>query len=86
MDGDCDDAEVFTYPGAPELCDGPDLNGEGCVSQGFLGGTLACYSSCDGFVVDLRLRAWPSCSALNIPREVVENCLLSPSLLLSRAR
>ena len=31
---------------ASELCDGDDLNGETCVSQGFGGGTLGCNASC----------------------------------------
>ena len=34
-----------------ETCDGTDLNGETCVSQGLDGGTLACNAACDGFVV-----------------------------------
>jgi cysteine-rich repeat protein len=29
-----------------EVCDGPDLGGETCVSQGFHGGELACSSDC----------------------------------------
>jgi hypothetical protein len=33
----------------PEVCDGTDLNGETCVSQGFAGGTLACNGTCSGF-------------------------------------
>jgi subtilisin family serine protease len=32
-----------------EMCDGPDLAGETCASQGFGTGTLACNQSCDGF-------------------------------------
>jgi hypothetical protein len=35
----------------PEVCDGRDLAGEDCLSQGFTGGTLACNASCDN--VDL---------------------------------
>jgi hypothetical protein len=31
---------------AGEECDGRDLDGEGCVSQGFLGGTLFCTDDC----------------------------------------
>jgi hypothetical protein len=35
---------------APEVCDGTDLNGQTCVSQGFSGGgTLACNGTCNGF-------------------------------------
>ena len=32
-----------------EVCDGADLGGEDCVSQGFVGGTLACNTTCDGY-------------------------------------
>ncbi|MBX7081990.1 MAG: hypothetical protein K1X88_22480 [Nannocystaceae bacterium] len=32
-----------------ELCDGADLGGQDCVSQGFASGTLACSGTCDGF-------------------------------------
>ena len=32
-----------------EVCDGTDLGGESCSSQGCLGGTLACNPSCDGY-------------------------------------
>jgi hypothetical protein len=33
----------------PEVCDGTDLTGQDCVSQGFSGGTLTCLSDCSGF-------------------------------------
>ncbi len=33
-----------------EVCDGTDLDGETCASQGFDGGTLSCNANCDGFV------------------------------------
>src|SRR5262245_658147 len=38
-----------TVPGiqAGERCDGPDLDGATCTSQGFAGGTLACTPDCD---------------------------------------
>ena len=32
-----------------EVCDGGDLNGESCATQGFDGGFLFCNSACDGF-------------------------------------
>lgn len=32
-----------------EVCDGEDLGGEDCVSQGYDGGTLACLPDCSGF-------------------------------------
>jgi subtilisin-like proprotein convertase family protein len=33
-----------------EVCDGTDLAGQTCVSQGFTGGTLACNGTCSAFV------------------------------------
>ena len=33
-----------------EVCDGTDLGSQSCLTQGFGIGTLACNSSCDGFV------------------------------------
>ncbi len=32
-----------------EVCDGDDLGGETCMSQGFYSGTLACLDDCSGF-------------------------------------
>ncbi len=32
-----------------EACDGADLGGESCVTQGFPGGTLTCLGNCSGF-------------------------------------
>jgi hypothetical protein len=32
-----------------EICDGTDLGGETCVSQGFASGTLACALACDAY-------------------------------------
>ena len=32
-----------------ETCDGSELGGESCESQGFDGGTLACNDTCDGY-------------------------------------
>jgi hypothetical protein len=34
-----------------EVCDGEDLQGQTCTSQGFSGGVLACNGSCSGFDV-----------------------------------
>ncbi|HVR96688.1 MAG TPA: proprotein convertase P-domain-containing protein, partial [Thermoanaerobaculia bacterium] len=33
-----------------EVCDGTDLGGQTCVSQGFTGGTLSCNGTCSAFV------------------------------------
>jgi len=33
-----------------EQCDGTDLNGQSCTTQGYDSGTLSCSSSCDSFV------------------------------------
>lgn len=35
---------------SPEVCDGTNLGGQTCVSQGFTGGTLSCSASCSAFV------------------------------------
>ena len=32
-----------------EVCDGSDLGGQSCSSEGFIGGTIACNPSCSGF-------------------------------------
>jgi len=55
----CDDTEDATcVEGAgcgndlletPEICDGFELGGEDCLSQGFGAGLLACNDTCDGF-------------------------------------
>jgi hypothetical protein len=47
---------------APEVCDGTDLNGETCVSQGFSGGgTLACNGTCNGFDTSGCIAGGPVC-------------------------
>lgn len=35
---------------SPEVCDGTNLGGQTCVTQGFTGGTLSCNASCSAFV------------------------------------
>lgn len=35
--------------GGPEVCDGTDLGGEDCITQGFEGGTLACDAACGAY-------------------------------------
>jgi hypothetical protein len=45
LEPDCGDGEAA----GAEVCDGEDLRGETCVTQGFEGGTLACLSDCSGF-------------------------------------
>ena len=32
----------------PEACDGEDLGGQTCATQGFFGGELACNPTCTG--------------------------------------
>jgi hypothetical protein len=34
-----------------EVCDGEDLRGETCVSQGYENGTMACLADCSGFLI-----------------------------------
>ncbi|TXD33907.1 hypothetical protein FRC98_20130 [Lujinxingia vulgaris] len=43
IDAVCGDAEVNQ---SSEACDGIDLNGETCITQGFDGGSLSCNTSC----------------------------------------
>ncbi len=45
--GRCGDNIAQTGDG--ELCDGQDLAGNTCESQGYHGGALACIATCDGF-------------------------------------
>jgi len=33
-----------------EICDGTDLAGQTCITQGFASGTLSCSSNCGSFV------------------------------------
>ncbi len=46
--GRCGDSLV--QGGFGELCDGNNLSGQTCTSRGYYGGTLACASTCNGFV------------------------------------
>jgi hypothetical protein len=43
-DGDCDDTDPNTYPGATEFCDGIDNNCDGVIDEGCSGG----YTDNDG--------------------------------------
>ena len=45
--GFCGDNTANTGEG--EVCDGTDLNGNTCVSEGYYGGTLTCNAGCSGF-------------------------------------
>ena len=46
---DCPDLCGNNTIDPPETCDGTDLGGETCISQGCTGGTLACDASCSAF-------------------------------------
>jgi len=48
-----------------EVCDGDDLNGESCYSQGYYGGTLLCLPDCTGFDDTNCLVTQASCLFLN---------------------
>jgi len=50
-----------------EVCDGADLAGQDCITQGFTGGTLACNPQCSGFVTT-------DCtsSQYSLPEQIVE--------------
>lgn len=45
-DTDCDDTDLNTYPGAPELCDGKDNNCDGTLDEGYSTSTF--YPDLDG--------------------------------------
>ncbi len=47
-DARCGDGVRRTI-GATETCDGSDLGGASCISQGFSGGTLQCNGTCTGY-------------------------------------
>lgn len=49
--GRCGDALVQSENG--ELCDGTNLDGQTCISQGFYGGTLFCSGDCLSFSTDV---------------------------------
>lgn len=58
VDPDCNNRELPSCPNpecgdnfaeGKEVCDGTDLVGQDCISQGFGGGTLGCASGCSGF-------------------------------------
>lgn len=58
---ECSSTNVFATPACikeecgdglasdSEVCDGGDLKGETCASQGFSSGELLCNTTCDGF-------------------------------------
>ncbi len=51
-DGDCDDSDGATFPGAPETCDWRDNNCDGVVDEGLdddLDGVAECSDNCPGF-------------------------------------
>lgn len=63
----CGDGTVDTSEG--EQCDGSNLNGQSCISQGYLGGTLRCDTQCR---FDTSQCTAPVCG--NDTREATELC------------
>jgi N-acetylneuraminic acid mutarotase len=48
-DGDCNDADPLTFPGADEICDGEDNNCDGAIDDGLdadADGTADCFDNC----------------------------------------
>lgn len=57
--------------GTAEVCDGEDLGGETCESQGFDSGTLACNPDCQGFDTDQCVENAPPPDVENLRRDDV---------------
>ena len=51
LTGRCGDGVIQTETG--EVCDGTNLDGETCLTQGFYGGTLTCLADCSAFSTDV---------------------------------
>ena len=60
-----------------EVCDGTDLNGESCQTQGFDTGTLTCNPGCDGFDTS-QCKNW-ECGNFICELGAGEDCLSCPS-------
>jgi hypothetical protein len=56
-----------------EMCDGTALNSKTCITQGFIGGTLSCNSTCTAFITTACTGTTPQTCGNNI-REGIENC------------
>ena len=70
--------------GADEVCDGSLLNGKTCVTQGFLGGSLTCESTCLSFntsdctsatTIDLPTLPTISCTDCGLSEQGIKNLL-----------
>jgi hypothetical protein len=57
--------------GTAEVCDGTDLDGETCQSQGFEGGDLACQSDCQGYDTSDCVENTPPSDVENLRRDDV---------------
>ena len=62
MDEDCDDNNSSIYPGAPEVCDGIDNDGDGLMDEGI---EQSCTTACGTGIMTCQEGAWGQCSAGN---------------------
>ena len=70
-EGDCDDADVTTFPGAPELCDGLDNDCDPATDETVDADTDT-FSSCDGDCDDTVASTFPG--APEVCNDVDDNC------------
>ena len=61
---------------SPEVCDGANLNGQSCTSQGFTGGSLSCAGNCLSFVTT----SCTSGGSSGVRDAITGSCIISGSV------